>query len=244
MFDWWHAVEAVSLALAIIALLVGVVHLREIKQTTESLSTRFIGTFPLFLPNIVELIRNARKSVIVFCDFPGYGGFSDPDNGLAYRQALERQIQLGHRVELTCADLERRQRQSAELLNRVRWDDWRAENRENILAFLAVHRNIADPLAVTRDQLFRILDDVDEQLLRQVFRKDIVQLPVDMPIYFWIADDRIAVFSVPAMAGTALEYGFRTSDRALIQAFLDIRERLRNRYQDLSAGDHATPLPA
>jgi hypothetical protein len=171
MFDWWHAVEAVSLALAIIALLVGVVHLREIKQTTESLSTRFIGTFPLFLPNIVDLIRNARKSVIVFCDFPGYGGFSDPDNGLAYRQALERQIQLGHRVELTCADLERRQRQSAELLNRVRWDDWRAENRENILAFLAVHGNIADPLAVTRDQLFRILDDVDEQLLRQVFRK-------------------------------------------------------------------------
>jgi hypothetical protein len=181
--------------------------------------------------------------VIVFCDFPGYGGFSDPENGLAYRQALERQIQLRHRVELTCADLERRQRQPAELLSRVSWDDWRTENHENIATFLAAHGNIADPPAVTREKLFRILDDVDEQLLRQVFRNDTVQLPVDMPIYFWIADDRIAVFSVPAMAGTALEYGFRTSDQALIQAFLDIRQRLRNRYSELLTGDHATPLP-
>jgi hypothetical protein len=237
MFNWWHAIEVVSLALAIIALLVGIVHLREIKRTTESLSTRFIGTFPLFLPNIIELIRNARKSVIVFCDFPGYGGFSDPDNGLAYKHALESQMQQGHRVELTCADLERRRRQPLELLSRVSWDDWRTENRKNIDNFLAKHGNIADPSAVTREELFRVLDDVDEQLLQQVFRNDVVQLPVDMPIYFWIADNRIAVFSVPAMAGTALEYGFSTSDQALIQAFLDIRQRLRKRYGELPASN-------
>jgi hypothetical protein len=240
MFDWWHAVEAISLALAIIALLVGVVHLREIKRTTESLSTRFIGTFPHFLPSIVDLIQQAKTSVIVVCDYPGYGRVSDPDNGLAYRHALERQIQLGRRVELTCMDRERRRRQAAELWNRMNWDDWRAENRDKISTFVAAHDNIAEPLTITRDEFLRILDEGDEQLLGQLFRKNAVQLPVDIPLYFWIADERVAVFSVPTLAVTAFEYGFRTSDRALIQALLDVRQRLRNRFEEPPAGAGAS----
>jgi hypothetical protein len=46
-----------------------------------------------------------------------------------------------------------------------------------------------------------------------------------MPIYFWIADDKNAIFAVPALTSDAIEYGFTTSDRDLIIAFKNMKRR-------------------
>ena len=82
--------------------------------------------------------------------------------------------------------------------------------------------------------VIRALNEADEDILRQVFRKDVVRLPIDVPIYFWIADERSAIFAIRAMTAGAFEYGFRTSDRALIQGLLDIRRRFRSKFEEAS----------
>ena len=234
MFDAWHVIEAVSLLLAIVALCLGYIHLKEIRGAAESLSTRFIGKFPFFLPDIVDVICSAKESILILCDVPAYGCFSDPHNALAYRQGLERQIQLGRRVELTCLDEERRGRQTTELLSRDDWESWKHENRERPQAFLSAHAHGVDLLTISRDEFIRALNEADEDILRQVFRKDVARLPIDVPIYFWIADERSAIFAIRAMAAGAFEYGFRTSDRALIQGLLDIRRRFRSKFEEAS----------
>jgi hypothetical protein len=56
---------------------------------------------------------------------------------------------------------------------------------------------------------------------------DIVDAPVDMPVFFWIADHHRAVFVVQAFGGKA-EYGFVTSDESLVGALIRMRDRYRH----------------
>jgi hypothetical protein len=49
----------------------------------------------------------------------------------------------------------------------------------------------------------------------------------EFSVYYWIADGDRAIFSLPALSRNAIEYGFETSDRALIAALSDLGHRLR-----------------
>jgi hypothetical protein len=230
--DWRLAAEVVSLVLAILALAVGIYHLIEIRHASKSLSTRYLGKFPFFLPEINEVLASARNEVVIFCDFPGYGGFTDPTHALEYRQILERQIQRGLTVELTCMNEEHRRKYSSEQLTESQWEDWLKQplNRDRAGAFVTAHVGAIIAHSITFAQLHETLENVDRSILTQVFHDRAAQLPIDMPIYFWIADGRVAVFSIPALSDEAQEYGFRTSDHALIQALLEIRLRFRRKF--------------
>jgi hypothetical protein len=96
---------------------------------------------------------------------------------------------------------------------------------------------------VTFAQLYNTLLDLDRGMLAQVFHNRAAQLPIDMPRYFWVANGRTAVFSIPALSDEAQEHGFSTSDHALIQALLEIDVRLRCKVGEAStrriAGDTA-----
>jgi hypothetical protein len=66
----------------------------------------------------------------------------------------------------------------------------------------------------------------DTIVLTQTFRNaEIFQVNADMPIFFWTDGSR-AVMAVPTFRGLD-EYGFKTSDRALINALLATRDRYR-----------------
>src|SRR5207248_7762391 len=116
LVDWRLTTEIISLVLAVVALAIGVYHLVEIRRASKSLSTRYIGKFPFFLPQIVEVLASASHDIVIFCDFPGYGDFSDPPNALEYRQVIEKQMQRGVAVELTCMSEENRKKYSMEHL--------------------------------------------------------------------------------------------------------------------------------
>src|SRR5260221_3807395 len=217
MISWWHVLELVTLVLAILALAAGIIHLLELRKTAEALSTRFIGKFPLFLPAIIDLINEGRKEVIIACDVAGYGAFTDPGNGLAYRQALERQVQRGCRVELTCMTAEKRNLEALEVLTKSDWPSWKKRHMRDVVAFLSTHSAVAEPAALSREQFVSAMSDADDEILHHLFRKDTLRLSEDMPLYFWIVDHKTAIFSIPAVAQEIGEYGFRTSDHALIQ---------------------------
>jgi hypothetical protein len=241
--DWRLTTEIISLILAVVALAIGVYHLVEIRRASKSLSTRYIGKFPFFLPQIVEVLASARHEIVIFCDFPGYGDFSDPPNALEYRQVIEKQLQHGVAVELTCMSEENRKKYSTEQLTEAQWKEWLKNpvNKARATAFMSTHgANVVDPETLTFNQLSEAMESVDRRILAQVFRDRAAQLPIDMPIYFWIADARSAVFSIPALSDEAQEYGFRTSDHALIQALLEIRQRFRRKFASREAAKITT----
>jgi hypothetical protein len=52
------------------------------------------------------------------------------------------------------------------------------------------------------------------------------EVEVDLPVYFWIADDRRAIFSIPNISAQETEHAFITSDHRLIRALTLMQERL------------------
>ncbi len=244
---WWTDGEpgAVLGALGFSALLFGAIQFRDAKGTmtglkqighqlresTESLeqqlSTRRVGVFPGFMPRIVELLRRAGKTIVIFCDFPAYGDFSSPH----YSEYAATIKGSGARISLLCLGEGERRKLVDNQIPGVGWEAWRDEHAEELRAYLG--RLPADPTVdhetIGHRRLLKILDERDALSLKDEFAKaDVRMTDQVMPLYFWIADGEEAIFSLaPLLQDGALEVGFRTTDPDMIKALQDIFERYR-----------------
>jgi hypothetical protein len=247
-FREWRIAEIIGLVVAIVALVVGIYHLKEINKTVdkvdkmhgelstqlkktdatltqvrETLSTRYLSTFPDFVPDIVRLVSDAKQSVVIFCDIPGYAVFSDSVDAGKYCHILEeKRLNPKFRIELTCMDVTSRRNYIAEQYIKFNFAD--VTLRHRLDAFAASQRIDVRNLQ-THPQLIAAIQAADNETLRRTFLNRAVQTPAQMPIYFWIADNKTAIFSIPALSANAIEYGFATSDRDLILAFQNMKRR-------------------
>ena len=246
--EWWRGVEKVGLLLAIVAVVVGMWHLKEINGTLEkvdnvhhalasqiektdatltsvreTLSTRYLSNFPDFMPYIVDLVANANSSVTIFCDIPGYGVFSDPENAGKYCDLLEqKRHNPKFRIELTCMDERNRHEYIAEQFGKF---DFNSPTLRGRLQRFAASRGLDVSGLSTHASLITAIEEADADTLRHTFLSRALQTHDRMPIYFWIADDKTAIFSIPALSADAIEYGFTTSDKELITAFKNMKRR-------------------
>lgn len=241
--------EFAGLILGLIALLVGGYHVWEIRKALanlaavrNSLSTQYLGKFPGFTSNIIDLMNSATHSLLVFCDFPGYADFSDPAKALEYRHAIERKKQQKVKVDVTCLDADSRLKYLREQFPAQKWSGWAADptKRDAVLRFVQARSDRTDPEKVTVSELVQIFHDADENLIKQPFLKPTRQISLHMPIYFWIADEQRAIFSIPTLSDDAVEHGFITSDNALIKALLE----MHSRYKKESQPDATVPASA
>lgn len=216
-----------EILLGLIALLVGAYHVYELRHVRKSISTHYLGEFPEFLPNIREIVESARHDLVIACDFPGYGDFSDPDNALKYLQALRvRQSDKKLRIEFTCLDERRRDEYMRSQFPSSEWSNWKEneQQRAQVEEFLRLNgRSKERPQ--TLGELFAIMTEVDRDTLRQTFLNNEIQTSQHMPIYFWVADCRRAVFSIATPTEKGVEHAFLTSDHSLIKAVLELRVR-------------------
>jgi len=241
-----------GLVLALAALVVGFYHVKEINHTLdkvdhvhqeltaqmqkndatvaqvrERLSTRYLSNFPDFIPDIVKLVDGARSSVVIFCDLPGYGVFSDPESAGQYHDVLEqKQRQPNFRLELTCMDDKTRRNYIEEQFSTFDWKMWQADPalRARLETF-AASRGLNVQSLQTPASLIAAILDADTETFKHTFLGKAVRTDAPMPMYFWIADDKSAIFAVPALTSDAIEYGFTTSDRDLIIAFKNMKRR-------------------
>jgi len=265
-FRAWRLSEIIGLVLAIIALGVGIYHLAEIRQTVgevnrvrselskqlrqsedslrqvrETLSTRYLGKFPEFLPQIVDTVQSSHDRLTIFCDFPGYGAFSDPANQTRYIHAIEEKRLKPHfSVDLTCMDYEHRHAYVNEQFASKEWDVWDRDpqKRKRVAEFCDAH-GIPRKSIQTRAELITAIEGVGLETLRHTFLNSAHEVPEKLPIYFWMADDRkSAIFSIPAVSTGAVEYGFATSDRDLMNALLEVRNRYIRDMADATPSTH------
>jgi hypothetical protein len=198
---------------------------RSLETIFSSLSTRYIGDFPGYLSAIADEIDKAEKSVSIFCDFPAYGCFSDPDKWLKYRFAIGRKMAQSVSVEFTCLDRQGRKRFSPEQFEKPngQWDKWKEERREQLERFLRAHKPKLALGELSKDQFLEILESVNLLMLEDTFAPAIKhQVRMDMPIYFWIIDSRVAFFAF-RYSNKNLECGFSTLDPKLIGSFLQMQ---------------------
>lgn len=236
--------ELLGLILGILALVLAIWHLREIKlqarelktqantleQTQRSLSTRYIGEFPDYIPEIVDLIENARKEVLIFCDFPAYGHFSNHATWLNYRHAIELKSLNQVRLSLMCLTEGGRYKLNHEQFSKAEqgWEEWKREQkvRDQIHSLLQSHKCAKTIDEISREEFVNLLEETNKQMLNGALaRAETLEVDGYMPLYFWLVDKKEAIFAIPSFSGEHTEYGFSTSDPKLISAFVEMRER-------------------
>jgi hypothetical protein len=244
--NWRRLVEVLGLILALAALLVGVVHLWEIRKTAHdlqiirssfskdlhnvqaSLSTQYAGAFPDFLDDVIGTIRSAQREIVISCDFPAYADFSDPRRSLILRQAIEQKVQAGVKVHLICLDQNRRLTALHQQFNQPSFEKSLSvpQQRNAILRYLGSSRSRNTP--VTYDEFISAVEGNDDMTMRQTFRNaEVLQVNMEMPLFFWIADRSRGVMAVQTFGGEE-EYGFRTQDLALVNALLATGDRYKH----------------
>lgn len=212
------------------ALILSIVQLKAASRQTKALetissssSTRYIGEFPDYLSLITAAIEKAEKEISIFCDFPAYGCFSNREKWLKYKHAIEDKLENSKiHVEITFLDRDGRQRFSPEQFekpdSRNPWEDWKEERQKQLTHFLEQ----VDPGLVldrlTKQEFLDILESMNRIMLEDTLRKaKKYEVRIDMPVYFWLIDKRLAFFAF-RYSNKSMECGFSTIDKPLIES--------------------------
>jgi len=275
------AITAGSLALAVIALIFALVQARDSRQHAKSLAlanakvdesikrietvvsgvnevahalpTRVLGDWPDYLGNLAEFIERTQKQLLILCDHPAYGSFSNFAGSMQYQRAIENKLVAGISVSTLFLNPARRLAIDDEFFpEEDRWtpdyrvaiqawaSDWSAvggagnpKNRGELIKLLEA-TNIA---ALDRLQSAAQLGNMNagKQCLSW---RETTSL---MPLYLWVRDGVEAVFAVAVRADVANEIAFITIDPALIDALEATFDRFAQ--EDACSSEQAKPWP-
>jgi hypothetical protein len=200
----------------------------------ESLSTRYEGVFPHYMPAIVSLLERANHRIDVLCDLPGYGELSDELAAEQIRSLLRQQKGRGVEVQITVYGSELQEEMLREQIRhqRDRWDEWlRSPDYGPKLRSYIERHGFPDELEqLTPDRYVALSLEVHRGIMEhdlQRFEPTTLRDPV--PLYFWMIDGTEAVFAIPAYTADASEHGFYTSDARLIDALRTMCARFGRR---------------
>jgi hypothetical protein len=238
-------IEAASFLGAVIAIVLAMLHERELRallvnmrtrnaETEEqhdalvkelldiegSLSTRYLSCFPIYFADIVSLVSEAHQRIVIFCDFPAYGCFSNRKSFLDYRYQLEKKLEQGVDVEITFLnDTARLQELWDQFASRYMSEEFGHNLREFLVAHGVEPRDMPPPE-------FLGLIEKENIAMTENFLSRARQFPIatHIPVYFWLADDK-AIFSIASHSEKTLEHGFRTNDPRLISALIEMKDR-------------------
>ncbi|MGB7926221.1 MAG: hypothetical protein WCF57_23475 [Pyrinomonadaceae bacterium] len=211
-----------------------------------SISTHFISEFPDFLMDIVDLIKKARSSVLIFCDIPAYGQFSARHDWIQYSHAIEN-LKDDVTLELICLDHQHRVPFYHEFLQEKPWEVWKEEpkNKERLERLLVMRQSEFNIDTLTEEGFVGLLEETNKQMIQGAFsRTKPLEIKSFMPAYFWLIDGTDAIFSVPSLREGHTEYGFSTTDHQLIDALRDMKDRyLRRPTEQGEVANAAPPAP-
>ncbi|MEA2417350.1 MAG: hypothetical protein QOI58_4007 [Thermoanaerobaculia bacterium] len=199
---------------------------RQMDEIRSAIRTYPLGNFPNYLNRIAQLVARAERRVVVCCDFPAYGSFSDPDSFLAYHQAIAKKIARKVHVEIACLGPEARRKSVTreQFAKAGSWEKMTVDRHEDFKRYLTVHKGTDDLSSLTQDEFLQMIVDEDTLTLQGSFGGAIkYELRERPPVYFWLIDDAM-VFVIPSPV-RLMEHGFITHDLHFIDGLCDIAER-------------------
>jgi hypothetical protein len=219
----WDSVGLLALAVGILALFRAERLYGKLADRLEDLergqSTKNLGSFPNFIPDIVALMKRTRNELRVLCDFPAYGMFSDWERHKQYKGAIEA---LGGKVHFMCLNSVARRELHAEQFAGI---DWPGD--QEFAAKITAMRSWAGPIRDAAEFGNKLLDRDLSLLDTPEWRTfaERMETGESLPIYFWISDGREAIFSFPVASDDGFEFAFHTRDSAIIEALRSIWTR-------------------
>lgn len=199
----------------------------ELRLIKESISTKYIGLFPDFIPYTLDMLRNANKTIEIVCDFPCYSYFSDHEKYISYTNIINDKASKNVSIHLTCPDAKRRKELAMKQLggDQVGWP-LKEELKSKLNEFISRERIEKSFETLTFEDLNERIEEVNAFVLKNIFRNKCYEVDQELPLFYWIVDENQAVFSIPSFTDFNKEQGFLTSDANLIKALKDTNIKL------------------
>jgi len=219
------------------------------KMIETSMSTRYLKEFPDFIPEISTLIQRAEHTITILCDIPAYGFFSNNSDYNKYEYSIAT-VNDNNKIQIELICLEETTRcefYSEEFLQKNRWTnpdqqwlEWKTRNESKLMQLSDVENEIYMEKGrvvkdLTVEQFVEILEKANKKMLDGAAfsgekKKDIIK--ESMPVFFWIVDEKEAIFSIPSISedGSFTEHGFFTHDQKIISALNSMKKRYLQRY--------------
>src|ERR1700704_7064515 len=204
-----------------------------LKDISGSVSTRFVGAFPENMREIIEVLRNAKETIEIVVDFPGYGQYSALQYHKDYIQALidARQKRVG--IRIICYHLPLVLRERMEQFPDLPADEWIQKTTEKKFKdYFAEFTDIPRP--ENRAGLREALTTRDRALIKKLSQQQVTwKFHSELAAFFlWRIDNAEAIFTFKNVGRTDVGLSFRTHDGNLVKQFGDIFERRWNNAKD------------
>jgi hypothetical protein len=248
--DWVNLVGAVvSIGSAVFT----VIGLRQSRELVASLSTKFEGDFPHYLPKVAEIIKKSNRRILILGNIPTHGAYTKRDAWLEVRLAIEAKIteQLNKKRLAPKGDFKavigygdpKHRVENYELrYKKLRadpdgWEKYKKDNRDRIEDFLdLVPTDHTDPLPdykdLTVDRLIKARNAYDEHIVETTFKPfSFFRGDEQFPLFLWIADDEaVFTFKTEDREGRYNGPGIYTRDGKLIETLVQTFESYERRY--------------
>jgi hypothetical protein len=197
------------------------------KELSDEASTKYMGSFPGNIDQIVPVVKSAQKELIILTDFPGYGAYYDPIRYRRYEEQIlqVRKVNPSSRVRMLIFS-------NAAQYNKLREQfdpkDWVKTTQsawfKNFFGTFHIER---EGSPTSYDKFISRLLEIHAQYERMFCNNGVEVEHVDSSnLFFWVEDDDSAVFAINNRNGVVRELSFRTSDGKLIKSFSSMFERL------------------
>ncbi len=194
---------------------------KALEFVTASVSTRYIGPFPEWIPEVTELVKGANRELLILAANPVLGYFGRPDMSLELLHAIESKARSSVVIKLICQD----ERSRAERLRRQfpssaqEWTEWLPKNQTKVEEFLRYRHPEINTSELDYEKFIDLHAQTQREIIRESYKLhgvDVSEVDLIMAMQVWIADRQRAVFSFEAV-GTKT-YGLSTSDPSFVEA--------------------------
>jgi len=206
-------------------------HEQALGTIAESLSTRYLGPFPEYLPTVTSIVGRSKSDILIVNDNPTPAYFSAPLSWIEYRHAIATKMHSG--VAVTLISLNDRQRlrrmQDQFTIDGAEWSAWCKSNSHLIQTFLAQQypANAGEPLELAR--FLQMLVETQARLCAELFGPaSRIEIDSVVTLQVWIIDKREAVFSIETTNEHSLSHGLYTSDPKFVAALYAMAELYRS----------------
>lgn len=222
--DEYHEVfDQITVLLAFMALFFGFVqykdarrHTRKMEDIAKSMSTRYVGAFPKDVEDISEVVSKTDHDFVVIADFVSYGNYAKPAGFERFIQEINAAKSRGVKVRIFVYDESPSTKALEQRFPKEKWTD--ECNSDRFKAFFSFYPGMSCP--VSHEEFLNMFRRQERDVRSRLTDKgvNVYLLSSQERLFFWLGDDKDAVFSFESTSGGD-PLCFRTRDGRMIETF-------------------------
>ncbi len=183
------------------------------------LSTKNVGFFPNHIPVITDVLKSAEKDIYIASE-AGYGSTTAIQDYIKYESALRIKGSQGVKVNVVIPSSK-----IMSILRQNQFENWEEKKEDEkfskILNKVEVRLNSQKGKYKNYEEFEKVLEYENNEALSNIETfSDVFKVDSLLPLNFWVADEKRAVFAIKSFEGDKFSYAFETTDKKLILSLI------------------------